>query len=98
MSTINQTEANRLNAQKSTGPRTPEGKSVTRLNALKHSPQASDGLFATDPVIPGEDPALFDALRDGLYRDFQPSNTDEHILVAAMARDAWLLERCANAE
>src|SRR5258708_4792995 len=92
MSTINQIEANRLNAQKSTGPRSPEGKSVTRLNALKH------GLFATDPVIQGEDPALFDALRDGIYRDFQPANTDEHVIVAAMVRDAWLLERCANAE
>src|SRR5258708_16169975 len=92
MSTINQIEANRLNAQKSTGPRTPEGKSVTRLNALKH------GLFATDPIIQGEDPALFDALRDGLYRDFQPANTHDHVILAAMVPHAWLLQPSSTAQ
>src|SRR6185295_11143401 len=92
MSTLKQIEANRLNATKSTGPRTVAGKSVTRLNALKH------GLFATDPIIPGEDPALFEALRAGHYEQFQPANTHEHVLLAAMVRDAWSLERSSNAE
>src|SRR3954447_18901198 len=92
MSTLKQIEANRLNAKKSTGPRTAAGKSVTRLNALKH------GLFATDPIIPGEDPALFEALRAGHYDQFQPANTHEHVLLAAMVRDAWSLERSSNAE
>jgi hypothetical protein len=31
-----QTQANRRNAQKSTGPKTPEGKAAVRHNALKH--------------------------------------------------------------
>ena len=57
MSTLKQIEANRLNAKKSTGPRTAEGKAAVRLNALKH------GLFALDPIIEGEKPAHFDALR-----------------------------------
>jgi hypothetical protein len=35
MSTLKQQEANRLNAQKSTGPRTLAGKAVSRFNALK---------------------------------------------------------------
>ena len=34
MATIRQSEANRLNAQKSTGPRSPEGKAAVRMNAL----------------------------------------------------------------
>src|SRR6185295_5274976 len=92
MATIKQIEANRLNATKSTGPRTDAGKSVTRLNALKH------GLFATDPVIPGEDPTLFEALRTSHYEQFQPATPHEHVLLAAMVRDAWSLERSANAE
>src|SRR5215218_82880 len=92
MSSLKQIEANRLNATKSTGPRTAAGKSATRLNALKH------GLFATDPVIPGEDPTLFDALRTSHYEQFQPATPQEHVLLAAMVRDAWSLERSSNAE
>ncbi len=45
MSTAAQINANQLNAQSSTGPRTPEGKSVVSQNATKH------GLTATYPVI-----------------------------------------------
>src|SRR5712692_6135579 len=92
MSTLKQIEANRLNAQKSTGPRTTEGKSAVRLNALKH------GLFALDPIIPAEDPANFEALRTTHYDRFQPAPPEEHVLLATMVRDAWSLERFSNAE
>ncbi|MFI5381076.1 MAG: hypothetical protein ACHRHE_17400, partial [Tepidisphaerales bacterium] len=44
------TAANRRNALKSTGPRTPEGKAKSALNALKH------GLTAQSPLLPTEDP------------------------------------------
>jgi hypothetical protein len=37
-----QLEANRKNAEKSTGPKTPEGKQAVATNAVKH------GLFARD--------------------------------------------------
>jgi hypothetical protein len=50
MATPAQIAANRANAQKSTGPRTAEGKAASRLNALKH------GLDAESLIIPGEDP------------------------------------------
>ena len=42
-----QMAANRANAQKSTGPRSAEGKSASRFNALQH------GVDAASPVIPG---------------------------------------------
>src|SRR4051794_37427473 len=41
--------ANRRNAMKSTGPRTPAGKAVSRLNGVTH------GLCSKVPVLPGED-------------------------------------------
>src|ERR1035437_7669571 len=56
MATPAQITANRANAQKSTGPRSVEGKSASRFNALKH------GIDAASIVIPGEDPADYAAL------------------------------------
>jgi hypothetical protein len=41
--------ANRANAKKSTGPRTPEGKRRSSKNAVTH------GMFCNDTVLPGED-------------------------------------------
>ena len=52
MSTEKQINANRQNAQKSTGPKTAEGKATSSKNAVKH------GLFAEEAVIYGENPAL----------------------------------------
>ena len=45
-----QVEANRRNALKSTGPRTPEGVEGCKFNALHH------GLRGVQPVCPGENP------------------------------------------
>jgi hypothetical protein len=42
---------NRRNAQKSTGPKTLEGKAAVRLNALKH------GLLSRQTLLPDEEEA-----------------------------------------
>ncbi|MHC4510779.1 MAG: hypothetical protein ACYTAO_17790, partial [Planctomycetota bacterium] len=60
MSTQAQTKANQQNAQKSTGPRTAEGKAAVAQNAVKH------GLFAVQEVISTENQAEFDLLREQL--------------------------------
>lgn len=51
-----QPQANRQNAQRSTGPRTPQVKARASLNAVRH------GLLARQSVIPEEDRAQFLAL------------------------------------
>src|SRR6476661_2979980 len=56
MPTQAQLNANRLNAQKSTGPTSPEGKAASSLNALK------SGIDAWSHIIPGEDPAEIETL------------------------------------
>jgi hypothetical protein len=62
-----QLAANRANAQKSTGPRTPEGKARTRFNSLKH------GLTAVDVCLPGESREEYDQRRMEYFEDYRPA-------------------------
>ncbi len=69
-------QANRENAKKSTGPKTPRGKAYSRRNALKH------GLFVrhiTDFEALREDPWEFQALINGLWDQYQPIGKAEEI-------------------
>jgi hypothetical protein len=81
-----QIAANRLNALKSTGP-SPAGLAVTRFNALK------SGIDAKSQVIPGEDPAEFEALAENYRRQFQPATPSEVCLVDALTTADWELRR-----
>ena len=92
MATNAQINANRKNAKKSTGPRTPQGKERSSKNALKH------GLLAQDSVIPGEDPADFDRHLT-LYEDtYNPANCVERELVLQIADSAWRIRRLSRIE
>ena len=92
MSSQLQIEANRRNSQSSTGPRTPEGKAVSRFNALK------SGIHAKSQVIPGEDPAELEALADGYHQEWAPASRLECFLVDSLVRADWLLRRLARIE
>jgi hypothetical protein len=87
MATQKQIEANRLNAQRSTGPRTPEGKAAVRLNALRH------GLRARTVVLPGEDRQEFERLCDILEAEWQPRTATELFYLEQMAVSQWKLTR-----
>jgi hypothetical protein len=87
-----QIDANRRNAQKSTGPRTPEGKERTSRNGLLH------GLTAEKHFLPDEDPADFEALRARFRADWQPLTGIEESLVERMASAHWRLRRFAGME
>ena len=82
-----QIAANQANAQKSTGPRSVEGKSASRFNALKL------GIDAASVIIPGEDPAEYEALAADYRRDFRPHSPSEIFHVDTMLRADWLKRR-----
>ena len=72
-------EANRANAQKSTGPRTPEGKARSSRNAITHGLLARYVIPANDPV---EDPAEFELLIDALVDQFRPRDCFEQLCIS----------------
>jgi hypothetical protein len=92
MATEAQIQANRLNAQKSTGPRTPEGKAIAAQNALTH------GLFAREGVIRGEDREEFEMHRETLLEQLDPVGPLEGILAARVVDLTWRLRRAAQDE
>src|ERR1017187_5770558 len=92
MATPAQITANRANAQKSTGPRSAEGKSASRFNALKH------GIDAASLVIPGEDPAEYDALAAEYSGEFRPQSPSEFFHVETMLRADWQKIRLQRVE
>jgi hypothetical protein len=87
MTSEKQIAANRANAQKSTGPRTAEGKAQSAQNALQH------GMTATAPVLPDEDPSAFGELLQGLLDEYDPRTTVETELVQDLAWVFWRLRR-----
>ena len=87
MSTDRQIEANRRNAQKSTGPNTAKGRAAVRLNALKN------GLSAKTLILPGESEADFRGLVESLELEHRPTTPKEQALVLRSAAATWRLRR-----
>jgi len=82
-----QIQANRANAQKSTGPRTTEGKAAVAQNAVKH------GLRAEQMVIKGEDPGQFESYREQMLGELGPDGALESMLAERAVGLAWRLRR-----
>ena len=87
-----QIEANRRNAQLSSGPKTPEGKAAVRLNALRH------GLTAQHAVVQDEEAAEFLELQQSFEEHYQPRTPDENVLVQQVVAAAWRLSRVRGLE
>jgi len=92
MASTEQIKANRLNALKSTGPRTIEGKARSSRNALTH------GLTAQEIVIPGEDLAAYQSFEQQLVDDLHPNGSCELDLVERLAATFWRLRRIPRFE
>ena len=84
--------ANRENAQHSTGPRTPEGKKRSSLNATRH------GLTGQLIVMPYEDLEAYHAFVERYINGLDPKNEPEKQLAVDMANNVWKLNRCTSIE
>jgi len=81
-------ESNRINAQQSTGPKTPQGKSKSCMNAIKH------GLCAHKAILlPGEDEESYRTVHKAMLYDLDPRGMIETIVAEIVIETAWRLRR-----
>ncbi len=92
MTTQRQAEANRLNAKKSTGPRTLAGKAVVALNGMKH------GLLSRESLVNGENEADLVDFGKRLRSQLAPVGELELLLVDRIVSTAWRLRRLVAVE
>lgn len=81
------TDSNRINARKSTGPKTLAGKAIVCVNAIKL------GMYTKDIVLPNEDVNQYSDLLASLRDEHQPQTATEFILVESMGVAIWRRRR-----
>ena len=87
MTSWQQFQANRLNALKSTGPRTEEGKRASRRNAVRH------GLTAETVIYGLEDSEDYRGFEAAIIADYDAETAVERELVLRLASLLWRLRR-----
>jgi hypothetical protein len=92
MTSLKQIEANRRNAEKSTGPITQEGKSQSRCNAVRH------GLTAETVIGALEDAEDYKAFEAAIVADYDAQSAVERELVLRLASLLWRLRRATTIE
>jgi hypothetical protein len=92
MTSFRQFEANRRNAQQSTGPRTEEGKRQSRRNAVRH------GLTAETVIASLEDAEDYKAFEAAIIGDYDARTAVERELVLRLASLLWRLRRATAIE
>ena len=86
-------QAARINGAKSRGPRTPEGKARSSMNALKHGLRAQKHV-----VLPEEDAAAYQAHASALLAELAPEGALQALLARQVIAAAWRLERAERIE
>jgi len=92
MATIRQLQANRRNAQKSTGPVSVAGKAASSMNALK------TGIHARSILLPTESLAELEQLIDDYYTSHHPTTPEARALVDDLIYGDWIARRLRVAE
>jgi hypothetical protein len=77
---------------KSTGPRTDEGKKRSALNAMRH------GLTGRTVVMPHEDMEAYKAFCNELFGDLAPETAIERVYAQAFCDSQWRLNRARSIE
>lgn len=91
-SPIGRAEANRRNAQHSTGLNTEPAKERARFHAFRH------GLTGQTVVLPWEDQKIYEAACREFFRDLKPEGVLENQLVQTIVDASWRLNRAAVLE
>ena len=92
MPTPAQYAANRLNAQKSQGPTTPQGRARSKMNALRH------GLTARVVVLPSEDMDAYNAFSKEIVDSLDPQTPVERQFAQTVADNQWRINRIRSIE
>jgi hypothetical protein len=92
MTSFRQIQANRRNAQLSTGPVTEEGKRTSRQNAVRH------GLTAETVIDALEDAEDYSAFEMAVTADYDAQSAVERELVLRLASLLWRLRRATAIE
>jgi hypothetical protein len=92
MTSFRQVEANRRNAQNSTGPKTEAGKQRSRGNAVRH------GLTAETVIATLEDAEDYKAFEVAITADYDAQSAVERELVLRLASLLWRLRRATTME
>ena len=92
MTSLEPGESNRLNAAKSTGPRTQAGKAAAALNSLRH------GLLARELLVKGENEEDFTVFAGGVRTRLSPIGELEIFVVNRIISAAWRLRRAVAVE
>ena len=89
-----QLEANRRNAQHSTGAKSPETRAISAQNHTIHGlARHQNGTFR---LLTTEDPEAFAAFKQSLLDEHQPTSETETVLVMKMAESHWLAQRAQH--
>jgi hypothetical protein len=92
MSSDAQIQANQVNAQLSTGPKTPERKTKSSLNAVK------TGLTGRTVLMPGDDTIAYQKHIQRFFDEYKPATDAEEMLVQSVADTEWRLLRIPSLE
>jgi hypothetical protein len=87
MTSLRQIESNRLNALRSTGPKTETGKQRSSQNAVRH------GLTTEAVIEPLEDPEDYKAFEQAVTADYDAETAVERELILRLASLLWRLRR-----
>ncbi|MCK5126186.1 MAG: hypothetical protein KAR42_08010 [candidate division Zixibacteria bacterium] len=91
---LKQIEANRKNALKSTGPKTPEGKDIASQNATRH------GLYSNRIIIQSphyrEDPITYEALDKIVNKSLKPESHTQMLLADEIINNLWRSRRAMS--